>query len=254
MARHITRFFGNPNEPVIISNACISGVFALMMGSYYIREGLYEKVIVAGGDIISEFTLSGFQSLHALSQGICKPFDKNRDGINLGEACATVVLAGQAQSPSDIEIKGGATSNDANHISGPSKTGDGLAQAIHQALKYSGMSGGEIGYVSAHGTATLYNDEMEAKALHLAGLAEVPVNSLKGYVGHTLGAAGVLETILATWSLKKQVILASGGYSEHGVSLPLQVVKKNTQAVFTHCLKTASGFGGCNAALVLSKN
>ncbi|MES2733967.1 MAG: beta-ketoacyl synthase N-terminal-like domain-containing protein [Bacteroidota bacterium] len=254
MAKQVTQYFGNPNEPVVLSNACISGVLALIIGSYYIREGQYDHVIVSGGDIISEFTVSGFQCLHALSADYCKPFDKNRTGINLGEACATVVLSAQAQASTDIELKGGATSNDANHISGPSKTGDGLFQAISHSLNYSGFLPQDIGYVSAHGTATSYNDEMEAKALHLASLSEVPVNSLKGYFGHTLGAAGVLETILATWALKKQTVIASRGYSDHGVSLPLAVIEKNTAISFHNCLKTASGFGGCNVALILSKN
>jgi 3-oxoacyl-[acyl-carrier-protein] synthase-1 len=254
MAKHVTRFFGNPNQPVVLSNACISGVVALLMGSYYVREGLYDHVVVTGGDIVSEFTLSGFSSLQALGAGPCKPFDASRDGINLGEACATVILARERQSSADVALKGGATSNDANHISGPSRTGEGLLRVINQALRQSGVSGGEIGYVSAHGTATVYNDEMEAKALHSAGLGEAPVNSLKGYYGHTLGAAGVLETVLAGWSLQKGTLLPSLGYSRHGVSLPLRVVKENTQTSLTHCLKTASGFGGCNAALVLSKH
>ncbi len=254
MARHITRFFGNPNPPVVLSNACISGVSALLAGSYYIREGLYDQVVVMGGDIISEFTLSGFSSLQALSAGACKPFDQHRDGINLGEAGATIILSGQARSGKNIEISRGATSNDANHISGPSRTGEGLALAIKNALEYSGLASQDVGYVSAHGTATMYNDEMEAKALHTNHLNEVPVNSLKGYYGHTLGAAGVLETILAMWSLQKQTILASKGYSQHGVSLPLPVVTEPIYTNFRHCLKTASGFGGCNAALVISKN
>lgn len=254
MAKHITRFFGNPNQPVVLSNACISGVVALLMGGYYVREGLYDHVVVTGGDIVSQFTLSGFSSLQALGAGPCKPFDAGRDGINLGEACATVVLTRERQSSADIALKGGATSNDANHISGPSRTGEGLLRVINQALRQSGVSSDEIGYVSAHGTATVYNDEMEAKALHGAGLGETPVNSLKGYYGHTLGAAGVLETVLAGWSLRNGTLLPSLGYSRHGVSLPLRVVKENTQTNVTHCLKTASGFGGCNAALVLSKH
>ncbi len=254
MARHISRFFGNTNAPVVLSNACISGVIALLMGSYYLRQGLYDHVVVTGGDIVSRFTLSGFSSLQALGAGPCKPFDASRDGINLGEACATVVLGRERQSSTNTALRGGATSNDANHISGPSRTGEGLLRVITQALRQAGVSGGEIGYVSAHGTATLYNDEMEAKALHAAGLGETPINSLKGYYGHTLGAAGVLETVLAAWSLRNGTLLPSLGYSQHGVSLPLRVVQEKTQTNVEHCLKTASGFGGCNAALVLSKH
>ena len=254
MTKSVAGFFRNPNKPIVISNACVSGVLAIIIGSYYIKEGLYNKVIVTGGDIISEFTISGFNSLQALSQGNCRPFDKNRDGVNLGEACATVILSATTQSNLfDIEIMGGATSDDANHISGPSRTGDGLQLAINNALLYSRMTSSDIGYISAHGTATVYNDEMEAKAFNSCRLSEVPVNSFKGYFGHTLGAAGVLETILAMWSVREQKIVASKGYNEHGASLPLQVVKENKEVSFTNCMKTASGFGGCNAALILSK-
>jgi len=253
MAKHVTSLFGNPNNPLVISNACTSGVLALITSGYYIKENSYDKVVVTGGDIISEFTFSGFHCLQALSQGICKPFDKNRDGINLGEACATVVLSGNP-TPSSIELKAGATSNDANHISGPSRTGEGLFRAITNALSYSHTSHTEIGYTSAHGTATPYNDEMEARAFYSAGLEQAPVNSLKGYFGHTLGAAGILETIMAMWAMKKELIIASKGYTENGVSVPLQVVKENTAKKINKCLKTASGFGGCNAALLLEKN
>ena len=253
MAKHVTGFFGNPNNPVVMSNACTSGVLALITSGYYIKENIYDKVVVTGGDILSEFTFSGFQCLQALSRGICKPFDKNRDGINLGEACATIVLSSKA-TPAGIELKAGATSNDANHISGPSRTGEGLLRAINNVLSYSHSSHSDIGYISAHGTATPYNDEMEAKAFHSARIAQAPVNSLKGYFGHTLGAAGILETIMAIWSMKKELIIASKGYDENGVSAPLQIVKENIVKKINKCLKTASGFGGCNAALLFEKN
>ena len=254
MAKAITTYFKNQNEPIVVSNACISGVLAIIIANYYIKEGIFNTVIVTGGDIISEFTISGFQSLYALSKSFCKPFDQERDGINLGEAAATIILSSEKAENNNIEINGGATSNDANHISGPSKTGDGLSLSIKNSLKYSNFSSSEIGFISGHGTATIYNDEMEAKALHLSNLETTPINSLKGYFGHTLGAAGILETIIAMHSIKNQMVIATRGYSEHGVSLPLNIIKENKLYNFSKCLKTASGFGGCNASIIFSGN
>jgi 3-oxoacyl-[acyl-carrier-protein] synthase-1 len=144
-------------------------------------------------------------------------------------------------------------SNDANHISGPSRTGQELAQAIGQALLASNLTASDIAAVYAHGTATVYNDEMEAKAFDLAGLAATPVNSLKGYYGHTLGAAGVLEAIIAAHSLYHDEMLPTYGFEALGVSRPLNVCTSVQKLSGNRILKTASGFGGCNAALVLEK-
>ena len=254
MAKEIVKYFNNPNEPVIVSNACISGVLALMAASFYIRQGTYENVVVTGGDIISSFTVSGFQSLYALGKSFCRPFDKERDGINLGESTATIILSAKKNKMDDIELLAASTSNDANHISGPSKTGDGLANSIYQTFKNAKISAGEIDFVSSHGTATIYNDEMEAKAFHLSALSDVPVHSLKGFFGHTLGAAGILESIISMWSIKKQTLILSKGYYESGVSIPLNIIKENKKASINNCLKTASGFGGCNASIIFSNN
>ena len=111
----------------------------------------------------------------------------------------------------------------------------------------------DIGFISAHGTATVYNDEMEAKAFSLAGMETIPLNSLKGYYGHTLGAAGIVESIIAIHSLQKGIMIATRGYQQSGVSKPVNVCKESIAIKTDHCLKTASGFGGCNAALVFSK-
>ena len=152
-----------------------------------------------------------------------------------------------------VFISGGGLSNDANHISGPSRTGEELAMAMRQALQEAGKQPAEIDFISAHGTATLYNDEMEAKAFHIMNIAEKPINSMKGYFGHTLGAAGVLETILSAESLKQDQLIASAGFDQIGVSKPLNVIREPSNIKLNTCLKTASGFGGCNAAIVLQK-
>lgn len=253
-AKKIARHFNFVNEPTIVSNACISGLLGLIMGMRLIRAGRYKHVVVAGADVISKFVLSGFQSFQAISHKPCRPFDAARDGINLGEGAATVILSVNRDHPDDVSVSGGSVSNDANHISGPSRTGEELYQAIQKALADAGLVGSDIDMISAHGTATLYNDEMEAKAINLAGLQHVPMNSLKGYYGHTLGAAGLIETVASVHAMKNNLVLPTPGFSTTGVSQPVNVSDKLKEAVTRNCLKTASGFGGCNAAIILTKN
>ncbi len=245
---------GFTQEPLVISNACISGVMTLMTGSRYIQSGSYDHVLVLGADVLSYFVLSGFNSFLALSDGPCRPFDADRKGINLGEAAGGVLLSvNPSAETAQVLVKGAAVTNDANHISGPSRSGAELADAITKALKQAGMQPGQIDHISAHGTATPYNDEMETKAFHHAGVQHAPVTSLKGYFGHTLGAAGIIESIIGVMSLRHQVLLPTPGYHMHGVSLPVTVTTAVQQASLQTLLKTASGFGGCNAALILEK-
>ncbi len=249
----VARHFGFVNTPIIISNACISGVVAIITGMRLLQSGDYDHAIVVGADVISKFVLSGFGSFQALSNELCKPFDKDRKGINLGEGAATVVLSTVANNRDNLKILGGAISNDANHISGPSRTGEELAWAINEALTEADLTNADISFISAHGTATLYNDEMEANAINIAGMQTIPVNSLKGYYGHTLGAAGLIETVVSLHSLKEGIILPTPGFQNSGVSKPLNVNAQMLKGPLTNGLKTASGFGGCNAALIFGK-
>ncbi len=241
------------NKPVIISNACISGMLAILIGMRLIQSGQYEHAVVAGADVISRFVLSGFQSFQAVSQQPCKPFDIARDGINLGEGAGTVILTSNKAYSSGIKAAGGSVSNDANHISGPSRTGEELYIAIRKALQASRITANDIGFISAHGTATIFNDEMEAKAITLAGMQEIPVNSLKGYYGHTLGAAGLIESVISIQTLKENLLIPTRGFKNMGVSQPVNVCSSLYKISAQHFLKTASGFGGCNAAMVFSK-
>jgi 3-oxoacyl-[acyl-carrier-protein] synthase I len=255
LAEVIRGFFGFANPPVIISNACVSGVLALSVASRMISDGSCVNAVVSGGDIISEFVVSGFMSFQALSNEPCKPFDASRNGLSLGEGCGTMILTSERHDlPAPrIMVAGAASSNDANHISGPSRTGEELALAIHNALHEAGMKPGDIGYISAHGTATLYNDEMESKALALSGLRDIPVNSFKGYWGHTLGGAGIIESVIAARSAKDNFLFRSAGFSLPGVPENLNVIGEHAPAPIGNVLKTASGFGGCNAAIIFHK-
>ncbi|MBL4586490.1 MAG: beta-ketoacyl synthase [Flavobacteriales bacterium] len=250
LSRFMKQTFDLGNEPMIISNACISGVLGIITAARLIRSGKYDHVLVLGGDVVSKFTLSGFAALHALTDDVCRPYDVDRKGINLGEAAAGLVLSND-----ETIFKGtcdqylsGASSNDANHISGPSRTGEGLYRSIERTLNTAEISASEVGYLSAHGTGTSFNDEMESIAFERAGLSGVPVNSLKGYFGHTLGAAGVIETLLGLESMKRKTLVASLGFAQSGVSKPMNIIRESQSPTSEYFLKSASGFGGCNAA------
>lgn len=255
-AQLIATHFSNPNPPLVISNACISGVLALLEAHRLLKTGRFTTVVVIGVDIATEFVISGFQSFKSLSSQPCKPYDRNRDGLSLGEGAGTILLTTDpALVPAEkIILRGGASANDANHISGPSRSGEGLYLALEKTLAATGQSRESIGFISAHGTATPYNDDMESQALERAGLSMTPLNSLKGYIGHTLGAAGVLETAAAIRSMREGVIPATKGCETKGTVKEINVIKQTQFSTIDHCLKLASGFGGCNAVILLSKD
>jgi 3-oxoacyl-[acyl-carrier-protein] synthase-1 len=252
----VCNFFNSSVKPIFISNACISGISAIITAAQFLKNQKYKNVIVCGGDVISEFTPSGFQSFKAVSEEPCKPYDANRTGITLGEGVGSIILTTNEELVKEdrpVIFRGGSNSNDANHISGPSRTGDGLYYAINNTLKEANKTNTEIDYISGHGTATPYNDEMESKAIAWAKLEHVPVNSLKSYWGHTLGAAGIIECIAGIHSIKENCLIKSLGYSEHGVSEPINVIKDFKETEVRNFLKTASGFGGSNAAAYFSE-
>lgn len=251
-ARKVARRFGNPNEPEVISHACISGVAACILAKRWIESDVFDRVVVIGAEEVSRFIVSGFHSFHALSAAPCRPFDAARNGLNLGEAVGTLILEKTGRpAPDTVTIAAGAITNDANHISGPSRTGEGLYRAILRALPEQERN--ELAFINAHGTATLFNDEMESIAFTRAGLQQIPTFSLKGYLGHTLGASGVVEIILSARLLRAGILPVSLGYADSGVSAPLSIVTQPAAFTARQCLKTASGFGGCNAVVRLKK-
>lgn len=254
VAKVIQKYFYNPNFPVVVSNACISGLLAIIIGANLIELKKYDNVIVAGADVVSEFIVSGFQSFKSLSDGPCKPFDINRNGLTLGEGCGTLILSSNNLNTENILFADGGTANDANHISGPSVNGEGLYLAVRKTLQKSQQKGiKKIDYISAHGTATRYNDEMETIALSRANLSGVPVNSLKGYWGHTLGAAGIIESIASIHSMRGGFILKNSGMENQDFSDRINVIDKLSTQEINSSLKISSGFGGCNAAAVFTK-
>lgn len=248
----LTSFFNFKNEPIIVSNACVSGILAVAVAKRFIQSKYYDNAFIVSGDIVSEFTISGFTSFQAISDIPCKPFSKNRKGITIGEAAASIAITAE-KTANAIQIIGDGSCNDANHISGPSRTGEGLYRSIQSAIKEAGITTENIDYISAHGTATMFNDEMEAIAFSRANLHNIPTNSLKGYYGHTLGAAGLLEAIIGMHSMKNNTLYTSLGIDELGVSKPINIIQKTAPKTIQTFLKTASGFGGCNTAVLFKK-
>ncbi len=256
LGRQIKEFFGFENEAIVLSNACVSGVLALSVADRMIQSEIYDDIIVVSGDLVSEFILSGFTSFQAISDEPCRPFSKNRTGITIGEAVVSALVRSSyndAKSKNITQILGSGSCNDANHISGPSRTGEGLYLSVKSAIKEAEVSLNEIDYISAHGTATEFNDEMEAVAFGRLNMLDIPLNSLKGYYGHTLGASGLLETIIGIESMHHNTLIPSFGFDELGVSQHVNVIEKMEQKEINMFLKTASGFGGCNTAVIFKK-
>lgn len=252
LAERIAQQLGIRTKPFVVCNACISGLSALILASRLLSAEKYDYAVVCGCDCPGRFIISGFQSLKALSTEQCRPFDIERFGLNLGEAVATLVLAKNTPRQDEVwQIGHGFIRNDAFHISAPSKTSEGLYQAL--SLTMSGVDKDWLAFVNAHGTATLFNDQMESIAIQRAGLSNVPTNALKGYFGHTLGAAGVLETILSMKAVDDHTIIGTRGYKELGVSGKVNVFAENRPTDKKTFIKMLSGFGGCNATMLASK-
>ena len=251
-AQKIADYFGFKTEPIIVSNACVSGVLAVNIAKRFIEMDFFEDVYVLALDELTDFVLTGFNSFQAMDFEQCKPFDKDRKGVNLGEAAACVYVSKKEENNA-FQILGESTINDANHISGPSRTGEGLVLSIKNALKEAHLTADKIDYISAHGTATMYNDEMETIAFNRLEMQDIPTNSLKAFFGHTLGASGLLELILAMKQAKENVVLKSLNCNELGTSIEQNIVKENLKKEVNYILKTSSGFGGSNAVIILKK-
>lgn len=251
-AHKIAQYFNNPNIPLVVSNACISGVCAQIAAVRELLSGQYRHAVIIGCDILSKFIVSGFQSFKALSPEPCKPYDKERIGLNLGEAVGTIILkAGAPSHEEDWQYIASSIHNDANHISGPSRTGEGTFRVLKDMLNHLDID--EIGFINVHGTSTPYNDEMESIAIHRANLDKVPINGLKGHYGHTLGGAGIVETILSMKAIENGVILPTKGFDTIGTSYPVSISNQVRETDKHTFVKIISGFGGSNAGISYRK-
>ena len=246
-AKRIAEHVGIGGGAIVCCNACISGVSAQILADRLISAGHYDNAVVCGADLVSSFTASGFLSFKSLSNEACRPFDADRQGLNLGEAAATIVFT-RADSLRDGDwlFERGEMDNDAFHLSTPAPSGEGARKVLEAVMK--GRDASELAFVSAHGTATMFNDQMESVAIEKAGLSSVPLTALKGWFGHTLGASGVLEVILGMMAVSESVVLPLRGFREIGVSGKVNLSPELRATDKNSFLKMISGFGGCNAA------
>lgn len=262
-AQRIANQLGIDSKPIVVCNACISGLSALILGNRLIDSGLYDAAIVCGCDTPRQFILSGFQSLKALSPEPCRPFDMERMGLNLGEAAATLILSKNPIQGNSWRMGDGFIRNDAFHISTPSKTADGLYLSLQRTLESFTQEISStckqidlkehLAFINAHGTATLFNDQMESVAIGRAGLSDLPANAYKSFWGHTMGAAGILETIISMKAIDDDTILGTRGFAELGVSGKMNICAENRPTDKKGFIKMLSGFGGCNATIWAAK-
>jgi len=251
-ARKAAELLGfKPSRIIVVSSACASGAIAVQTAKEMLERGLYTTAAVFGYDVISRFVVSGFYSLNALSAKQARPFDKSRDGLNLGDGAALSIFTYREPRDGDVIVAGAGCSNDANHRTGPSRTGEGLFRAAKAALDDCSGYSPVIGAVKCHGTATVYNDAMEAKALALLFEKIPPCYSLKGAIGHTSGAGSLMEILLASCFMKIGKVPPTAGFQESGVDEPVQVCARGQDFQGNSVLCLSAGFGGVNAAVVL---
>ncbi|MCM4158826.1 beta-ketoacyl-[acyl-carrier-protein] synthase family protein [Antarcticibacterium flavum] len=241
-----------------ISTACSSSANAIMLGARMIKSGQLKRVVVGGTDPLSRFTLNGFNSLMILSSKACKPFDEHRNGLNLGEGAAYLVLEAD-DSVGDKNVLGRVTgygnANDAYHQTASSETGNGAFLAMKKALYGAGVSPVEIEYINAHGTATHNNDLSESRALlRIFGDSLPAMNSTKAYTGHTLAAAGAVEAVFSLLSLKHQTIFPGLNFRDSMPETGIKPITDLTYKNLKNILSNSFGFGGNCTSLIISNN
>ena len=259
LLRRIAARFGLSSPGININVACASSTIALARAAALIAAGRSEAVLVVCADLVSEFVFSGFSALQALSPTVCRPFDRHRDGLTLGEGGAALLLlscerARREGRPVLGVVAGWGAANDATHITAPARDGCGLIQSMQQALERASISPEEIAAISAHGTATPYNDQMELTAFRtLFGERPLPMHSIKGAIGHTLGAAGGIEAALGLRCLEARQLPPTVGLREPEAAGAGMVSAAVQPITGRYLLSTNSGFGGVNAALILCR-
>jgi len=239
-----------------INTACSSSANAIMYGARLIRHGLARRAIVGGVDSLAKFTINGFNALHILSSEICTPFDKDRKGLNLGEGAAFLVLEKEEDTKNRklyAELSGYGNSNDAFHPSSISEQGDGPFLAMEEALASAKLSANDISYINAHGTGTENNDESESRAM-IRLFGEPPFfTSTKSNIGHTLGAAGAIESAFTVFSIANEEIYPGLHFSEPIESTGLKPVQQYVKLPIKHAMSNSFGFGGNCTSLIFSR-
>jgi len=262
LSRFITKVAGLAKVKgggLVVSAACTSSAAAVAQAAAMVRNGHTDCILVVACDSVTEFIFSGFSSLMALDKQPARPFDRNRAGLNVGEAAAYALIMSEERAAREDRpvlgvIAGWGLSDDANHMTGPSRASEGLILAITKSLASAGVGSGDVGFISAHGTGTVYNDQMEMRAFRAVFTdCPRPVYSIKGGIGHTMGAAGLVEMIIAQRALRERVVPPTVNLKEVDdnargwVSVHQQPVREQTLALVTN-----AGFSGVNTALVLA--
>ena len=238
-------------DDISISTACTSSANALGYAYEVLSKGVYKNALVVGADALSQTTVGGFLSLGVLSSNPCKPFDTRRDGMNVSEAIACLLLQ-TIPNEKSVEICGVGYSSDAHHMTHPHPDGIGAQEAMTNALKSAGIEPKHIDYINAHGTGTIANDNAEAQAISATFIHKPPTSSTKSITGHTLGAAGALEAIICCMAIEKQTVppntfLESPENSQ--VNFTTSLLKKNIH----YAISNSFAFGGNNCSLVFGK-
>ncbi|MCB9727716.1 MAG: beta-ketoacyl-[acyl-carrier-protein] synthase family protein [Deltaproteobacteria bacterium] len=257
----VARAVGATGPTMTLSTACSSGANALTVAADLLRSGAVDRVVAGGADALCLTTYAGFSSLRLMSEHPCRPFDRDRDGLSLGEGAACLVLEREPDARArgariHALLLGSAVSCDAHHMTAPAPDGHAVHAALIGALAEAGVAPSEVGYVNAHGTATPANDEAEARALErVFGASGPPVSASKSFLGHTLGAAGALEAVITVLALREGLLPATLGTEHPGPDAPRDLVLgAPREAAIRVALSTSFAFGGNNAVLVFGRS
>jgi 3-oxoacyl-[acyl-carrier-protein] synthase II len=253
--------FGFRGPVTIIGNACASGANAIGHAWELVRRGHAQRVFTGGYDALSELVFAGFDSLQALSPTTCRPFDAHRDGLALGEGAAMMTLETLEHAKSRNakilgEIVGYGASTDAHHLTQPHPQGDAAYASMHAACESARLTPEQIQYINAHGTGTPLNDSAEAAAINRWGgtrAATLPVSSTKSSVGHLLGGAGAVETVICLMALREQFLPPTSSLETPDPLCSFPVVRQPADSRLEYALTNSFGFGGANASLILRR-
>lgn len=254
VADFVRQYFGVTGPAFAVSTACSSSGKVFGSAQRMIELGLIDAAVVGGVDSLCLTTLYGFNSLQLISQEPCRPFDRHRDGITIGEAAAFALVERADRSvPGDLLVSGIGESSDAHHMSAPHPEGLGARLAMQSALAMAGLAPEAIDYIALHGTSTPSNDTAEGKAVSGLFGPDTPCSSLKGHIGHTLGAAGAVNAVVCALALRHDMVPAGTGTRELDPALHVNYALDNIGKPMRHALSNSFGFGGSNCSLVLSK-
>ncbi len=252
----IAAHFGIKSNVATMSTACSSSANTIMTGVRMIKNGLLDSVLVGGMDALTRFTLNGFNSLEIVSPTGCRPFDRDRNGVTIGEGAAFLVLDSEEAAAGKTvygEVTGYANRCEAFHQTASSPDGSGAIMTIRKALEVAGIRPEEIDYINAHGTGTQINDLSEGNAIQAVfGEKAPPVSSTKGYTGHTLAAAGAIEAVIALLSIRHQTVFPNLRLENPVAELSFIPETEVSKRKIMHVLSNSFGFGGSNSTLIIS--